>query len=85
MPAEKIVIAEYDPGWPAAFEAEKDRIVGALGAVTDGVVAIEHVGSTAVPGLAAKRGVQSAAVAPCLYKRAEVNAGQHRFLIAQGG
>ncbi len=46
-----IVIADYDPAWPARFEAEKARILGAIGAWA---VAVEHIGSTAVPGLAAK-------------------------------
>jgi putative glutamine amidotransferase len=44
-------IAEPNPGWPADFEREERRIAGALG---DLAVRIEHVGSTAVPGLAAK-------------------------------
>lgn len=47
----KVVIASYNPQWPALYEAEKERILGAIGQV---VVAIEHVGSTAVPGLGAK-------------------------------
>ena len=42
---------EYDPQWPAVFEREADRIRAALG---DGVVRLEHTGSTSVPGLAAK-------------------------------
>ena len=46
-----IRIVEYDPVWPALFEKEATRIRAALG---DRVVFIEHVGSTAVPGLAAK-------------------------------
>lgn len=46
-----IVIADYDPAWPARFELERDRIQRALG---DLAVRIEHFGSTAVPGLAAK-------------------------------
>jgi GrpB-like predicted nucleotidyltransferase (UPF0157 family) len=46
-----IVICDYDPTWPAQFEQERDRLWVALGSV---VVAIEHIGSTAVPGLAAK-------------------------------
>jgi GrpB-like predicted nucleotidyltransferase (UPF0157 family) len=46
-----IVIVDYDPGWPAEFEVLRDRAAAAVG---DVVVAIEHVGSTAVPGLAAK-------------------------------
>lgn len=46
-----IVIVEYDPGWPERYERERERIVSALG---ERAVSVEHVGSTAVPGLAAK-------------------------------
>jgi GrpB-like predicted nucleotidyltransferase (UPF0157 family) len=46
-----IVLTEYDAAWPRRFEAERVRITGALG---DAAIAIEHVGSTSVPGLAAK-------------------------------
>jgi GrpB-like predicted nucleotidyltransferase (UPF0157 family) len=46
-----IVIAAYDPAWPARFAAERERIASALGATAR---SIEHIGSTAVPGLAAK-------------------------------
>jgi GrpB-like predicted nucleotidyltransferase (UPF0157 family)/protein associated with RNAse G/E len=46
-----VVIADYDPLWPAIYAEERDRILGATG---DRLLAIEHVGSTAVPGLAAK-------------------------------
>jgi GrpB-like predicted nucleotidyltransferase (UPF0157 family) len=48
---EHIVLAEYDPSWPAMFEREAQRIQHALG---EGVVQLEHVGSTSVPELAAK-------------------------------
>jgi GrpB-like predicted nucleotidyltransferase (UPF0157 family) len=48
-PAVRIV--DYDPAWPTLAEAELDRIKEALG---DVAVRLEHVGSTAVPGLAAK-------------------------------
>jgi GrpB-like predicted nucleotidyltransferase (UPF0157 family) len=44
-------LADYDPGWPALFEREAARIRGLLGA---GILLLEHVGSTSVPGLAAK-------------------------------
>ena len=47
----RIVIADYDPAWPERFEAERRRIEAALGSA---VIRIEHIGSTAVPGLAAK-------------------------------
>jgi GrpB-like predicted nucleotidyltransferase (UPF0157 family) len=46
-----ILLAEYDPAWPAEFERQAARIRQALGPRALGV---EHVGSTAVPGLAAK-------------------------------
>ena len=46
-----IIIATYDPKWPIIYEEEKAKIVNAVG---NKVVAIEHVGSTAVPGLGAK-------------------------------
>jgi GrpB-like predicted nucleotidyltransferase (UPF0157 family) len=48
---EPVAIAEYDPAWPALYERERDLITESLGGL---VVAIEHVGSTAVPGLGAK-------------------------------
>lgn len=44
-------IAEYDPAWPEQFRRLARRAADALGEI---VLAIEHVGSTAVPGLAAK-------------------------------
>ena len=48
----KIEVVPYDPEWPDRFEAIRRRLVEALAGVD--VVAIEHVGSTSVPGLAAK-------------------------------
>ena len=48
-----VIIVDYDPNWPQAFDQEHERIAGALANVA-GVLGIEHVGSTAVPGLAAK-------------------------------
>lgn len=46
-----VVIAEPDPDWPRAFEREAERLGQALG--PDGVT-LHHIGSTAVPSLAAK-------------------------------
>ncbi|HUK33472.1 MAG TPA: GrpB family protein [Vicinamibacterales bacterium] len=45
------VLADYDPGWPIAFEQERQRIRSAVGDIARGV---EHYGSTAVEGLRAK-------------------------------
>jgi GrpB-like predicted nucleotidyltransferase (UPF0157 family) len=44
-------LSEYDPGWPALYEHEAARIRSALG---ERALLLEHAGSTAVPGLAAK-------------------------------
>ena len=49
--ADPITVVEYDDGWPAGFEYWRDRVASALG---PGARRIEHVGSTAVPGLPAK-------------------------------
>jgi GrpB-like predicted nucleotidyltransferase (UPF0157 family) len=46
-----VVIVDYDPQWPIRYQEEKGRILEAIGRV---IVAIEHIGSTAVPGLGAK-------------------------------
>ncbi len=46
-----VIIVDYDPAWPHIFEAEKTRILEAIG---PHILAIEHIGSTSVPGLAAK-------------------------------
>jgi GrpB-like predicted nucleotidyltransferase (UPF0157 family) len=47
----KIVLAEHNSEWRSRFEIERRRIVQAIGAQARRV---EHIGSTAVPGLAAK-------------------------------
>jgi GrpB-like predicted nucleotidyltransferase (UPF0157 family) len=48
---EKIQVVDYDPAWPRLFRREADRIRALLG---ERVVQLEHIGSTSVPGLAAK-------------------------------
>ncbi|MDQ6925460.1 MAG: GrpB family protein [Candidatus Eremiobacteraeota bacterium] len=49
--AEPVVVVPYDRAWPATFAQLRDRIAPVLGELA---VGIEHVGSTAVPGLDAK-------------------------------
>ena len=49
--SDPILLVDYDPAWPGLFQREADRIRGALG---ERALRVEHVGSTAVPGLAAK-------------------------------
>lgn len=55
MPAwacEKAEVCEHDPQWTGRADAERESLAALLGPwLVDGV---EHVGSTAVPGLAAK-------------------------------
>jgi GrpB-like predicted nucleotidyltransferase (UPF0157 family) len=46
-----VIIVPYNLHWPQQFEEEKARLLADIG---DYVVSIEHIGSTAVPGLAAK-------------------------------
>ena len=55
MPAQPdapVHIVAYDPSWPTRFEAERTALAEILGQWLTGP--IEHVGSTAVPGLSAK-------------------------------
>jgi GrpB-like predicted nucleotidyltransferase (UPF0157 family) len=49
-----IQVVDYDPTWPRRFEQLRREYADALAAVGVPVVTIEHVGSTSVPGLAAK-------------------------------
>jgi GrpB-like predicted nucleotidyltransferase (UPF0157 family) len=68
-----IIVVDYDPQWPLRFEKEKEAIIAALGS---SLLMVEHIGSTAVPGLAAKPvidiavGIQSladaSALIPCI-------------------
>lgn len=51
MMVRHIVVVPHDPAWKRAFEDEARRIARALG---DSVVAIHHIGSTAIPGIHAK-------------------------------
>lgn len=51
MPA-RIELVDYDPSWPKLFERERQLIEDAIGAWLIGP--IEHIGSTAVPGIKAK-------------------------------
>jgi GrpB-like predicted nucleotidyltransferase (UPF0157 family) len=47
----KVILADPDPTWPTLYEREATRIRSTLG---NRVLLLEHVGSTAVPGLMAK-------------------------------
>ncbi len=52
MQDEEVTIEPYDPQWPKKYEVEKRLLEKTLGSWIDG--GVHHVGSTAVPNLAAK-------------------------------
>jgi GrpB-like predicted nucleotidyltransferase (UPF0157 family) len=46
-----VVIVDYDPQWPALYERENELVCETVG---HRIIAIEHIGSTAVPNLGGK-------------------------------
>ncbi|MCB0882907.1 MAG: GrpB family protein [Thermoleophilia bacterium] len=50
--AEEVAVVDYDPGWPGRFAREVERLRGFF--PVGMIRRVEHFGSTAVPGLAAK-------------------------------
>lgn len=52
MSADDVQLVPYDPRWPEMFRAEAARLRHFLG--TAAVLRVEHMGSTALPGLSAK-------------------------------
>lgn len=51
QPDRTVEVVPYDPAWPIDFESTRTALASVAGAVA---TSLEHVGSTAVPGLAAK-------------------------------
>ncbi|HQR09874.1 MAG TPA: GrpB family protein [Casimicrobiaceae bacterium] len=51
MASREVRVVAYDPAWAALFAAERSRLLALL---PDCVVDVHHIGSTSVPGLAAK-------------------------------
>jgi GrpB-like predicted nucleotidyltransferase (UPF0157 family) len=47
----ELFLAEYDPAWGSAYAAHEARVRAAVGSTA---VDVQHIGSTSVPGLAAK-------------------------------
>lgn len=66
---EEVALVAHDPSWPALFDAERERL---LALFPQQLLGIEHVGSTAIPGVPAKpvidilAGVASMAAADAL-------------------
>jgi GrpB-like predicted nucleotidyltransferase (UPF0157 family) len=50
-PNRPIRVIDYDPRWPSFFHAARDELLSLAPGL---ILAVEHIGSTAVPGLAAK-------------------------------
>ena len=50
--SERVSLIAYDPEWPRRFDAERALLESVLGRWLDG--GIHHIGSTAIPGIAAK-------------------------------
>ena len=69
-------IRDYDPRWPDEYEREATAVRDLLG---QEAVQIEHVGSTAVPGLAAKPLVDIAIIFP---DRAQLETARERLAAA---
>jgi GrpB-like predicted nucleotidyltransferase (UPF0157 family) len=76
-----VELSAYSPMWPAVFEIERDRLTRVFGA--DAVV-VEHIGSTAVPGLGAKPIIDVLLGAPALAiverKIPELVTGGYRYV-----
>jgi GrpB-like predicted nucleotidyltransferase (UPF0157 family) len=58
---ETVTIVPYDPVWPSMFEAERARLGGLFPELQ-----LEHIGSTAVPGMAAKPVIDCMATVPSM-------------------
>ncbi|MGR2738057.1 GrpB family protein [Billgrantia sp. Q4P2] len=67
---EPVRLVDYDPVWPARFDAERTRL---LERFPDDLLDVQHIGSTAIPGMPAKpiidimAGVASMAMADALF------------------
>jgi GrpB-like predicted nucleotidyltransferase (UPF0157 family) len=51
---DRVELVDYDPRWPAMFDEEAGRLRAALAGIDLGPFRLEHFGSTAIPGIAAK-------------------------------
>jgi GrpB-like predicted nucleotidyltransferase (UPF0157 family) len=58
---QRILVVDYDPAWPDTFEDLRARV---WAVVNDFALSVEHVGSTSVPGLAAKPIIDMSVVVP---------------------
>jgi GrpB-like predicted nucleotidyltransferase (UPF0157 family) len=77
-----VLIQDYDSSWPDVFSRLASRVKAALG---DLVLTVEHVGSTAVPGLAAKPIIDLDVVVPSPTDLPEAVCGRRGTLIWRPG
>lgn len=68
----RVEVVQYDPEWPELFAQLRERLLGSIG---QAVLTIEHIGSTAVPGLATKPVIDLDVVIENQEAAAEVTAG----------
>lgn len=74
--ASEVRVCNYDAEWPRLFSRIEDELRKAVGALA---LTIEHVGSTAVPGLAAKPIIDIELVISSAYQFPPVKEGLERF------
>lgn len=63
--SQHIIVSEYNPEWQIKYEQEKQKIISIL---RENCTAVHHIGSTSVPGLAAKPVIDILAVVRSLKK-----------------
>lgn len=68
-----VTVTDYDPEWPREFAREAERLARVFGV---NLAEIHHIGSTAVPGLAAKPVVD---IMPVVYSLEAVDAARTGF------
>jgi GrpB-like predicted nucleotidyltransferase (UPF0157 family) len=66
-----IEVRDYDPRWPVLFDEECERLGGVFGRTAT----IEHIGSTSVPGLAAKPIIDLLVGVPSLTEAKSISTG----------
>jgi len=71
-----VQVVPYNPEWAKSFEEEKSKLQKAF---SGRLLSIEHVGSTAVPGLAAKPLIDMMAAIPALSQYHEYVEELHKF------
>ena len=60
-----VALVPHDQGWARAFEQERRLLTSVL---ADGLIALHHIGSTAIPGIVAKPVIDMLAVVSLLGK-----------------